>query len=921
MLMCPFCRLSILEGKPCVSCPVCSRKYHAECWDANKMHCSVLGCMGGGPVNITVYTSEYVTVKVADSSGSKTVTASVPSNAPMSRLLPALVKKIGLPDGTYQAFHWESGKNLRQGETLNELGVKDNDHLRLLQNVVAGCFPLGTKVQLPGGRLRQIEQLVIDNNVLTYDLSKSRLAQSPIVKLFTASTLELFIINHTLHITGSHLVFANGQWLPAYQVKLGDHLTDTSGNLVVVKSFERQTFSEPVPVYNLHLLHDHTFFAEGILVHNGQSKLEMIGKSLENEDVIIITEDDLPARQKIDLTNHNDIVVELQENPQIEIIDADVITDELSIHLEDKVLEKMNKERNNNQPRYFNCYFIAPNGKEIIPDTKPLIFDQNYFLGVVVSPEKRGLGLSDVPFPDGSLEKLWEKDQLHLTVVVTSRDFKIEPRWQTLLLPRWETSKEIRFSVQPRIKQDRGYIQIELFYRGFLLQSKRVEAWVSATIDSPIPPSVRAAQSAQTTFTTSTRLFPETLSQLPERVFTVNVERDSRDGSFAFRYIDRTREDAELAFYDTRLQPEMLGNAVVGLRNQLKLMVSGKEKGYAYNLSPSGDYELLNIWLPRLAQIGHSLYRSLLPENRLKKSTEQVEAQLPAILEQGSVLQINPVVGLVTIPWAALYERRIKYVPGRSMVCKQFADCTTDYKTCNQSNDDYVICPYAFWGYRYVIEQLPCWSSSELPQPPDVIHHIKNESPLCMNFNVHKGIKNWNEHQRSISKLGQIEILTAKSIAELEIIWRDCNDRLDFIYFLVHANLDSVIKEHFLDLSGEPIYSNFLNASQAKWPHNPLVFLNGCGTGDYGLESFISIIDELRASGASGVIGTECSVPTIFAEAYAEVLLKRFFRSEHLGQAMLAVRLEFLRENLNPLGLIYTLYASNEIALANSIQI
>jgi len=82
--------------------------------------------------------AEEVTVKVADQAGAKEVTAKVPSKVPMSRLLPALVKKIGLPDGTYKAFHKESGKELSQEETLDGVGVKDNDHLRLLPNIVAG---------------------------------------------------------------------------------------------------------------------------------------------------------------------------------------------------------------------------------------------------------------------------------------------------------------------------------------------------------------------------------------------------------------------------------------------------------------------------------------------------------------------------------------------------------------------------------------------------------------------------------------------------------------------------------------------------------------------------------------------------------------------------------------------------------------
>ncbi|WP_267313756.1 hypothetical protein [Nostoc sphaeroides] len=54
----------------------------------------------------------------------------------------------------------------------------------------------------------------------------------------------------------------------------------------------------------------------------------------------------------------------------------------------------------------------------------------------------------------------------------------------------------------------------------------------------------------------------------------------------------------------------------------------------------------------------------------------------------------------------------------------------------------------------------------------------------------------------------------------------------------------------------------------------------------------MSLIDDFRSAGASGVIGTECPVPELFAELYAITLLKRVFRGEPLGQAMLTVRRE-----------------------------
>jgi hypothetical protein len=139
------------------------------------------------------------------------------------------------------------------------------------------------------------------------------------------------------------------------------------------------------------------------------------------------------------------------------------------------------------------------------------------------------------------------------------------------------------------------------------------------------------------------------------------------------------------------------------------------------------------------------------------------------------------------------------------------------------------------------------------------------------------------------------------------------------VYFYSHGGTDEIMERPYLEISDGRINANFLEASHLKWPHAPLVFLNGCATGDYGPESYVSLIEDFREAGAIGVVGTECPVPETFAEAYASELFPYLFRGEHLGEAMLDVRLKFLKEYKNPLGLLYTLYAANEVALAQPV--
>jgi uncharacterized ubiquitin-like protein YukD len=82
---------------------------------------------------------EKIKVTVTDQAGGKTVTAELPADAPMNRLIPALVTKMSLPTNVqYGIQHKQSGKQLAPTDTLTSAGVKEGDTLRLLPNVTAG---------------------------------------------------------------------------------------------------------------------------------------------------------------------------------------------------------------------------------------------------------------------------------------------------------------------------------------------------------------------------------------------------------------------------------------------------------------------------------------------------------------------------------------------------------------------------------------------------------------------------------------------------------------------------------------------------------------------------------------------------------------------------------------------------------------
>jgi len=137
-------------------------------------------------------------IRVVDQSLNKVVSAKLPDNVPMSKLLPHLVKKIGLPDGGYSAHHWESREEIAGDDTLKSAHIADGDTIRLIPNVIAGgYFPI-----------RSIKDFLLTDAVLSKIQSDQRAAWGSIL-LYTDWDIPLaqFVwenINELDQLAGQH---------------------------------------------------------------------------------------------------------------------------------------------------------------------------------------------------------------------------------------------------------------------------------------------------------------------------------------------------------------------------------------------------------------------------------------------------------------------------------------------------------------------------------------------------------------------------------------------------------------------------------------------------------------------------------------------------------------------------------------------
>jgi hypothetical protein len=100
-----------------------------------------------------------------------------------------------------------------------------------------------------------------------------------------------------------------------------------------------------------------------------------------------------------------------------------------------------------------------------------------------------------------------------------------------------------------------------------------------------------------------------------------------------------------------------------------------------------------------------------------------------------------------------------------------------------------------------------------------------------------------------------------------------------------------------------------------KWNPPALVFLNACRSSNYSPEALSPFLGTfVDTLGASGLVATEVDVWDIFAAEVGKLFLENFLNGEYAGVSLLKARRVLLSKN-NPLGLVYTLFASADLHL------
>ncbi|MCD6299582.1 MAG: PKD domain-containing protein [Dehalococcoidales bacterium] len=135
------------------------------------------------------------------------------------------------------------------------------------------CFLAGTKVLMADETYRNIEEIKVGDMVKSYDENTGKTVNARVTMTFHHSKEEMapyyLVINNLLRVTPEHLIYVNGNWTKADDIKVGDILQTFDGEQVTVYSIYK--VYQRLKTFNLEVEKYHTFYANDILVHNSKS--------------------------------------------------------------------------------------------------------------------------------------------------------------------------------------------------------------------------------------------------------------------------------------------------------------------------------------------------------------------------------------------------------------------------------------------------------------------------------------------------------------------------------------------------------------------------------------------------------------------------------------------------------------------------
>ncbi|MFG2312291.1 hypothetical protein ACGFS9_27035 [Streptomyces sp. NPDC048566] len=476
------------------------------------------------------------------------------------------------------------------------------------------------------------------------------------------------------------------------------------------------------------------------------------------------------------------------------------------------------------------------------------------------------------------------------------------------------------FPIRTPARPGRYLLRCHLYYKGTLLQSRLVQMQVE------IGAAIRTgALTARVDYTAGIAPDSRDLADVLPLTLSVFVN-DNGDGTHSLRFLGEGEVKTQ-----TVLDERQLVNIIEEIRGALRKTAwgcsdpesSGPPFRYDDTVPPDYEQDLID-----LACKGYRLWTAI-GGGFAERNVDGAAARAPILrladrLRRPGVIEIasKDHAGVV-VPAALIYDHPLDWGGEEGVrLCEEFkhagqeGDDLLESKCfrgeCPSYDDDAVVCPSGFWGYRHEIG-LP---QSTVPTFQDAMTTASSPGGgHCIDYTERpQSIVGVSEdlagaHTEHVRSRYRGTVLTRRE--DLLRRLRDSNVP-QLLYFFCHGE---VIKGNPMLRVGDaftpPISWEHIADGRMHWPNSrPLVFLNGCRTAAVEPRHAMTFVKAfVHSARASGLIGTEIITYESLAADFAKRMLHPFM--EHhwtIARAMREARVTLLAGR-NPLGLIYVAYA------------
>lgn len=145
-----------------------------------------------------------------------------------------------------------------------------------------GCFLSGTPILMADGSEKPIESVAVGDSVSSRASEADPILRAgSVTQVFQHVVDGYLVINGFLRVTPEHNIFSNGRWVMAGELRIGDSVLLADNHWEKIRSIEKR--GERVTVYNFSVDTYHTYFADGVYVHNNKGRSVFLDRVLFSE--------------------------------------------------------------------------------------------------------------------------------------------------------------------------------------------------------------------------------------------------------------------------------------------------------------------------------------------------------------------------------------------------------------------------------------------------------------------------------------------------------------------------------------------------------------------------------------------------------------------------------------------------------------